>query len=411
MTVLLRSRSLVRGIFHYHVANDNVKEEGGKSNPTSANVDRAPPPRVIAHSSTAVTLTDWDDDDYDDDDVKDGDDDGRVAGGDRPTPPPPPPPPPRPPRRRPRLSRRDDDPPPPPSIVDDVTDLERLGRIEHSRKCGRAYDEEYGVSRIRMALTSDELTSLSDDDMPLRHYRAEKGDIDGAIRKIRNTIRWREEFGVEYIKRCFDDLDEYDEYSTTSAEERTRMMDLANAISFENRTGKVYCRGYDRMGRAVLYLTPGRENSNDELNNMRHLVYQLERAIACTRRTSGRGKICIVIGYQGFRLTNAPPPSTVRHTLAILQHHYPERMHRAYICDPPLVFRTFWGAIRRFVDPTTLEKIAFCVGTDGRTMLERDFDTATTEVQAGGTGLLRQFDSSEYLFDTPFDRTFDERGS
>jgi hypothetical protein len=138
-------------------------------------------------------------------------------------------------------------------------------------------------------------------------------------------------------------------------------------------------------------------------------VYHLERAIACTRRKSGREKVCIVIGYQGFRLANAPPMSTVRHTLAILQNHYPERMHRAYICDPPLVFRSFWGVIRHFVDPSTLEKIAFCAGADGRILLDRDFDTATTETQAGGTGTLRRFDSAEYLFDTPFDYTFDEK--
>jgi hypothetical protein len=85
-------------------------------------------------------------------------------------------------------------------------------------------------------------------------------------------------------------------------------------------------------------------------------------------------------------------------------------MHRAYICDPPLVFRSFWGVIRRFVDPATLEKIAFCAGADGSMLLDRDFDTSTTERQAGGTdGAMRQFDSTEYLFDTPFDYTFDEK--
>jgi hypothetical protein len=42
--------------------------------------------------------------------------------------------------------------------------------------------------------------------------------------------------------------------------------------------------------------------------------------------------------------------------------------------------------------------------------LDRDFDTNTTERQAGGTDVaMRQFDSTEYLFDTPFDYTFDEK--
>lgn len=81
---------------------------------------------------------------------------------------------------------------------------------------------------------------------------------------------------------------------------------------------------------------------------------------------------------------------------------------RAYICDPPLVFRSFWSIIRHFVDPATLEKIAFCAGKDGKVLLERDFDTTTTEKQAGGTRKLRNFCSSEFLVDTPFDQPFDE---
>ena len=137
-------------------------------------------------------------------------------------------------------------------------------------------------------------------------------------------------------------------------------------------------------------------------------MYHLERAIACTRRTSGREKVCIVIGYQGFKLSNAPPMSTVKHTLTILQGHYPERMHRAYICDPPLVFRSFWSIIRHFVDPATLEKIAFITGKEGKAFLERDFDTTTTERQAGGTMKLKEFSSREFLYDTPFNCTFGE---
>jgi hypothetical protein len=88
-----------------------------------------------------------------------------------------------------------------------------------------------------------------------------------------------------------------------------------------------------------------------------------------------------------------------------------------YICDPPLVFRTFWSIIHHFIDPTTLEKIAFCAGGSnkegggggGTKFFERDFDTMTTEKQAGGRAWLREFDSKEYLLDTPFDYTFDEK--
>ena len=301
-------------------------------------------------------------------------------------------------------------------VIDDTTPLEHSRRVELASSHGYIYDETLGVQSILEALTPNEIQSLSDPHMPLRHYRAEKGNVSEAIRKLKLTLQWRKEFGVENIKRCFDPLpQQHDHQSGTEMAETQRQSQqlllnhLATTIAHENSTGKIYCRGYDHCGRSILYLTPGRENSTNELDNMRHLVYHLERAIACTARKSGRTKVCIVIGYQGFTLRNAPPMSTVRHTLTILQNHYPERMYRAYICDPPLVFRTFWSIIHHFVDPTTLEKIAFCAGKEGIKFLERDFDTMTTEKQAGGKVTLREFDSREYLWDTPFEYTFDEK--
>eukprot|EP00584_Thalassiosira_punctigera_P015926 CAMPEP_0172557452 /NCGR_PEP_ID=MMETSP1067-20121228/73307_1 /TAXON_ID=265564 ORGANISM="Thalassiosira punctigera, Strain Tpunct2005C2" /NCGR_SAMPLE_ID=MMETSP1067 /ASSEMBLY_ACC=CAM_ASM_000444 /LENGTH=362 /DNA_ID=CAMNT_0013346537 /DNA_START=59 /DNA_END=1147 /DNA_ORIENTATION=+ len=360
MTVLLRSRSLMRGVFHHHHHHHHHQKKGEFD-------------CVITHSHTVTPLSDWE---------HDGDS-YNCGGGSH------------------DLPASDDLP----LTIDDCTKADHSRRVEMAKSRGFEYDEAKGVESILHALTPHERTLLADENMPLRHYRAEKGDLEEAIRKIKSTLKWREEFCVEDIKRCFDD----DATGTLSPERQKELNRLAEVIAWENETGKIYCRGYDKQGRAILYLTPGRENSTDEINNMRHLVYHLERAIACTKRNSGREKVCIVIGYQGFRLTNAPPLSTVKHTLTILQGHYPERMHRAYICDPPLVFRSFWRVIKMFVDPSTLEKIAFCTGKEGKIVLERDFDTLTTERQAGGTREMREFSSREFLFDTPFDHTFDEK--
>ena len=192
----------------------------------------------------------------------------------------------------------------PPAVVDDCTDLDTARRKEIAKSNGHSYDEQAGVQIILDALTPTERLHLADDRQPLRHYRAEKGDVQNAIRKIKSTIQWRQDFEVEDIKRCFDKDD-------VPFDDRKKLDRLANIIAEENATGKIYCRGYDKEGRAILYLTPGRENSQHEFNNMRHLVYHLERAIACTRRRSGREKVCIVIGYQGFRLSNAPPVSSL----------------------------------------------------------------------------------------------------
>ena len=179
----------------------------------------------------------------------------------------------------------------------------------------------------------------------------------------------------------------------------------------ENETGKLYARGYDKDGRALMYMRPGNENTHDETNNMRHLVFHLEKTIACSEK-NGQSKICLVIDYLGFQLRNAPPMSTSRRTLDILQKHYPERMHRAYICNPPFVFRTFWSLIQPFIDPVTKQKICFCSGKKGFAKIVDDMggeDKAKhLEKCAGGTEDVRAYDTTEFLLELPFDAAFDE---
>jgi len=263
------------------------------------------------------------------------------------------------------------------------------------------------VRRMWTRLSLEDRASLPDPAALVRHLRAEDGDADAAVDKVRNTLRWRREFGVDEIASCMDD---------PSSSKLAAMMER------ENATGKIYVRGYDSDGRALLYMRPGRENTGNADDNMKHLVWNLEKAAACTRRKSGDDKrlekIVLMIDYTGFRIRDSPPLSTSKHTLEILQKHYPERMHRAYVLKPPLYFKTFWAIIKPFVDPSTKKKIVLvsneaamdelrdAMGPDGVRKLEP---------VAGGppSGRLseeeevRDFVSSEYLR-LPFDVAFDE---
>jgi CRAL/TRIO domain len=186
---------------------------------------------------------------------------------------------------------------------------------------------------------------------------------------------------------------------------------MADIIAKENETGKIYCRGFDAQGRCLLLMRPGRENTMREDDNMRHLVFQLEKAIACSAK-NGQGKLCLVIDYDGFTLAKSPPLATSKRTLDILQRHYCERMHRAYVCNPPFVFRSFWAIIKPFVDPVTKEKVCFCVGKKGFAKIADDLggtDPAHRQLEkcASGVETVRDFDSKEYL-GLPFHVAFDE---
>ena len=93
---------------------------------------------------------------------------------------------------------------------------------------------------------------------------------------------------MEKVITAFDD--EKSKSSSTSDE-----LDYAAVLTEETETGKIYTRGYDKDGRACMYMRPGNENTTDTDNNMRHLVFQLEKAVACSNK-NGHGKICLIIG-------------------------------------------------------------------------------------------------------------------
>ncbi len=186
--------------------------------------------------------------------------------------------------------------------------------------------------------------------------------------------------------------------------------DFAAMLRLESETGKIYVRGYDKDGRAMMYMRPGNENTMHETNNMRNLVFQIEKAVACSNK-NGYGKICLVIDYEGFAISKTPSMSASKNTLTILQQHFCERMYRVYICNPPFVFRSFYAMIKPFVDPVTKQKICWCVGKKGMEQVVSDVggvEKAANQLEkcCGGPG-VRDFDSIEYNL-LPLNIAFDE---
>ncbi|CAN0148035.1 unnamed protein product, partial [Hapterophycus canaliculatus] len=147
----------------------------------------------------------------------------------------------------------------------------------------------------------------------------------------------------------------------------------------ENSTGKMYLSGHDKHGRPVLVMRPRCENTVDHNGNIKHLVYQLERARAILQKTSGGlGKVCVVIDYVGFTVRNSPAIKTSMATLHILQNHYPETLGQAFFVSPPFVFKGFWKVIYPFIDKDTKEKFVFVSGSaksaPAQAILSKDFD-------------------------------------
>lgn len=273
------------------------------------------------------------------------------------------------------------------------------GRLTGEKSRFDPIEEEQSVQEIMKTLSEKEKAQLADPAMPLRHLRANDGNLTKAIQSLQTTLQWRQTFGVDRIRSGMNGGDQ----------------EMETVLRRENETGKIYVRGYDAEGRALMYMRPARENTHQEEHNMQHLVWNMEKAIACTRTKSQQlgaepplEKFNLVIDYEGFKLRNAPPMSTAKYTLEILQKHYPERLYRAYVLNPPLVFRTFWTLIRPFVDPVTKQKIVFCTGKAGMAQLtDAVTDVHQLEPVAGGPNSVREFLSKEYV-ELPFDVSFGE---
>eukprot|EP00752_Nemacystus_decipiens_P011589 g10291.t1 len=227
-----------------------------------------------------------------------------------------------------------------------------------------------------------------DDALFCRYLRARNRNIDKAAAMLTATLDWRRDFGLPGVL--------------------SKEMDV---IRKENSTSKMYTSGFDKKGRPILVMRPRDENTHDYDGNIKHLVYQLERARAIIqKRTGGLGKLCVVIDYVGFTLGNAPKMRASMTTLNIVQNHYPETLGQAFFVSPPFVFKGFWKVIYPFIDKDTKEKFCFVMGSAespaGQAILSKNFDVNELEEAFGGK-YTTKFDSSVFL-GSPMDQDFRE---
>jgi hypothetical protein len=134
---------------------------------------------------------------------------------------------------------------------------------------------------------------------------------------------------------------------------------------------------------------PRHEYSKNE-GSVKHLVYNLEKAIACMGARGDKKRFVILVDYTGFTMANSPPLKVTMDIAYIMQNHYPERLTRIYFINPPWNFSTFWAMVSPFLDQVTKEKIQFISDTDLVKVLSATiYDLDVVEAGLGGyRGLL-----------------------
>eukprot|EP00285_Hemiselmis_virescens_P010439 CAMPEP_0173382422 /NCGR_PEP_ID=MMETSP1356-20130122/4925_1 /TAXON_ID=77927 ORGANISM="Hemiselmis virescens, Strain PCC157" /NCGR_SAMPLE_ID=MMETSP1356 /ASSEMBLY_ACC=CAM_ASM_000847 /LENGTH=274 /DNA_ID=CAMNT_0014336751 /DNA_START=56 /DNA_END=877 /DNA_ORIENTATION=+ len=209
-----------------------------------------------------------------------------------------------------------------------------------------------------LAEFNKELGALSEEDKKFatdhtlrRYLKARKNNVHKASKLLRETLEWRRSFAVKSI----------------------RGEDVAEA----GPKGKLFTMGCDVKGRPTLFMRPAFDTCKDAHDlNVKHLVYNMERAVSYMDEANHIGKMVVVLDCLNYSSSTSPPFKTSKATLTILQDHYPERLGKFLILSAPWYFHMFFKAISPFIDPETKEKIEFVTAKDTpgiRAELEKHF--------------------------------------
>lgn len=147
---------------------------------------------------------------------------------------------------------------------------------------------------------------------------------------IADTVDWREQFGIASI-------------------DTSRITHLV-------KNGLGYTGGFDKLGRAIVYVKIGR-NVKLETNDLyqKLLMYTVERADRMSVE-QGCGEFVTVIDLEGFKWSTSIPIQMIKDAVTLLKKHYPYRLGGVFIINGSSTFTLLWNMIRPIMPRKVLGK-------------------------------------------------------
>lgn len=221
-------------------------------------------------------------------------------------------------------------------------------------------EQQAKVDAVRKLIgpVADKLPVLCSDASILRYLKARNWSTKKASKMLKETLKWKLTYKPEKI--------------------------LWENIAHEAETGKVYRANYhDKLGRVVLVMRPGLQNTSSSEGQIRYLVYCMENAIMNMKQD--QEQMVWLIDFQKWNMSSISVKVT-RETANVLQNHYPERLGLGILYNPPKVFESFWTMVKPFIEPKTYKKIRFVYSEDPRSqkIMEEFFDFDKLESTFGG---------------------------
>ncbi|OMO69898.1 Cellular retinaldehyde binding/alpha-tocopherol transport [Corchorus capsularis] len=205
---------------------------------------------------------------------------------------------------------------------------------------------------------ADKLPVLCSDASISRYLRARNWNTKKATKMLKETLKWRLEYKPEKI----------------------RWEDVAH----EAETGKIYRASFcDKLGRPVLVMRPGFQNTNSASGQIKYLVYCMENAVM--NMSQDQEQMVWLVDFQQWARASVSIKVT-RETAHILQDHYPERLAVGILYNPPKIFESFWTMVKPFLETKTYKKVHFVYSDDlkSQKIMEEVFDMDQLDVAFGG---------------------------
>ncbi|XP_076898277.1 phosphatidylinositol transfer protein PDR17-like [Bidens hawaiensis] len=246
------------------------------------------------------------------------------------------------------------------------------GRNQHDCE---PLDHDKMIKDLRIAIgpLSSRAKKFCTDACLKRYLEARNWKLEKAKKMLEETLEWRSHYKPEEIR--------WDE------------------VAQEGETGKVSRASFiDRVGRPVLIMRPGKQNTKTGDGNVRHLVYLIESALL--NLPEGQEQMTWLIDFTGYAINASNIQlKTSRDIVNVLQNHYPERLANIILYNPPKIFEAFLKVLSYFIDPKTYLKIKFAYPNDKASVeiLKSCFDIENLPSEFEGKANLNlKYDHEEF---------------
>ncbi|XP_074292240.1 uncharacterized protein LOC141619112 [Silene latifolia] len=163
-----------------------------------------------------------------------------------------------------------------------------------------------------------------------RFLKVKGENVKKAAKQLRASLTWRDTIGIENL--------------------------IADEFSGELAEGLAYVAGHDEESRPVLVFRIKQDYQKFHSQKLftRLMVFTLEVAVQTMSRYVEQ---FVILFDASFFRSASSFMNVLLPTLKIVAEHYPCRLHKAFVIDPPSLFNYLWKGVRPFIELSNVTTI------------------------------------------------------